>query len=647
MRVTGPLALGALLVLGCSGGTSSGVPRGTGGATKPSSSGGTSGLSTTSSASTGGRVTVSSEGTGGATSSQGGKVGTDAAQGGAGGALQGGKTGTTSASGGAAGSTPSQGGSAGSIPAYGGSTGTPFDAGMGKGGTVGTGGGGPALVGSGGASGSGGTVSSTSPCQYECTDFCLNAGGVVMPGTCTKTGYVCCNIEASPVGTAATGTQYFIDATGGNDNNDGSSETKAWKSLTKIKGAGIYNLKRGSVWASTGAVSISNATIRPYGTGPRPVINGKSIKPPTTLATVVLTGKAVLDGVKVTSDGGFGAFINGDTNEIHNVEVDGTGTGALMGIGIAGSNNKVMGCYIHDLTVNTGDTGDVNSSGGAEGIVSFAGSHIEAGFNTVARAHCANKTLGGDEGGCTEIIMNPLFGLSMEDIKYHHNLCIDTVGLFESCQGTGDVGFDPTKKPGTIKDVTVSYNVVIDSKWMYLAQTVNTIHKNVIFEHNSIIHGPRNNKQWAPDAMSHWYMFGMMFSSSNGTTVSDSLTGDQIINRNNLFVEPYSKEDLFIGVTSAHNNNLFSPSTVSLEKRWKLDATEQKVDDPGLVDVFHLSATSPAIDKASTTSVFNTDFYGNAPCGAGPDIGAVEYCPNAASKARSDEVAKYLQLNAK
>ena len=498
---------------------------------------------------------------------------------------------------------------------------------------------------SGGAAGNGGTTADAGPCAFECTDFCLNAGGTVMPGSCSKAGYVCCNIEASP--NTATGTQYYIDSKNGLDSNDGTSESKAWKSVTKIKAAGVYNLKRGSVWDMTGAISISNSTIRPYGTGPRPIINGKSIKPPTTLATVVLTGKAVLDGVKVTSDGGFGAFINGDNNEIRNVEVDGTGTGALMGIGIAGSNNKVMRCYIHDLTVNTGDTGDVNSSGGAEGIVSFAGSHIEAGYNTVARAHCANKTLGGDEGGCTEIIMNPLFGLTMEDIKYHHNLCIDTVGLFESCQGTGDVGFDPTKKPGTIKDVTVAYNVVLDSKWMYLAQIVNTIHQNVIFEHNSIINGPRNNAQWATDPMSHWYMFGMMFSASNGVAVSDSLTAAQIIDRNNLFWEPYSKEDLFIGVTSGHNNNLFGPSTVNLEKRWTLASTERKVDDLGLVNVFHPSATSPAVDKASNEGIYDTDFYGNAKCGSAPDIGAVEYCPDAASKARSDEIAKYLELNSK
>jgi hypothetical protein len=634
---------------------------GTGGksqnASSTSSSGAnTGGASAKSSTSTGGTTTDSNTSAGGTTS------GTDTSMGG-----------TTSSSTQAGGTTSKAGTGAGGTTskASTGSGGTTSKASTGSGGitskvTTGTGGttskastgtGGTTSKaststggsGDGGNGGTGGTTTaSTGPCEYECTDFCLNAGGEVMPGTCSKAGYVCCNVNSKEI--TVTGKEFYIDNDKGSDNNDGSSPEKAWKSVTKIKSAtsgSVVSLKRGSVWQTSGAISVNNLTVRPYGEGPRPVVNGTNIVVPQSLATIVLTGKAVLDAVKVTSDSGFGAYINGDNNEIRNVEVDGSGTAALMGIGILGDNNKVMGCYVHDLTVNTGDTGDVNSSGGAEGIVSFGGDHIEAAYNTVARAHCANKTLGGDEGGCTEIIMNPQFGLTMTDIKYHHNLCVDTVGLFEACQGTGQAGFDPTKNPGTITDVTVAYNVVVDSKWMYLLQIVNTIHKNVVFEHNSIIHGPRNNTQWSTDAMSHYYMWGMMFSASNGTSVSDSLTADQLIVRNNLFTEPYSKENLFIGVTSGHNNNLFSPSTAKLESRWTLAATEKKVDDVGLVDVFNLTATSPAVDKASTEGLYTTDFYGNAPCGSAPDIGAVEYCENAATKGKSDEIARYLELNAK
>lgn len=527
--------------------------------------------------------------------------------------------------------------------------------GSGSGGSTGTG-----TSSAGGNTATGGTSSTgndtgtepevnSGPCEYECTDFCLNNGGTKMSGTCSKSGDVCCNFEADV--TTATGKEFFIDAAG-NDSNDGTSPDKAWKSLTKIKDAGtgaVVNLKRGSVWETKGAINVTNQTLRPYGKGPRPIVHGKSIIVPQSLGTIVLKGKAVLDGVKVTSDQGFGAYIYGDDNVIRNVEVDGSDTGALMGIGIVGNNNEVTNCYVHDLTTDTGDTGDVNSSGGAEGIVVFGGSHINVGHNTVARAHCKNETLGGDEGGCTEIIMNPLFfntyGEVVEDVQFHHNLCVDTVGLFESCQGTGEVGFDPTKNPGTIRDITVAYNVVLDSKWMYLAQIVNTIHEKVVFEHNTIIHGPRNDTQWADNAMSHEYMFGMVFSASNNTSVSDSLSADQILVRNNMFWEPFTKEAVMIGVTSGHSNNLFGPSTITLEKRWTLAATEKKVDDLGLVDVFHPTSDSPAVDKGLAGGVFDKDFYGNGTCGSAPDIGAVEYCEDDPAKAKSQEIVKYLELN--
>ena len=199
-----------------------------------------------------------------------------------------------------------------------------------------------------------------------------------MPGTCSNPGHVCCNIEADEV--SATGSEFYIDANAGNDTNDGTSPQTAWKTLSKIGSASsgaVVNLKRGSVWNTSGAIDLTNVTVRPYDQGPRPAIHGTNIVVPQSLGTIVLKGNAILDAVRVTSDQGFGLYIHGDNNIIRNSEVDGSDTGALMGIGVVGNDNEVTNCYIHDLTVNTGDTGDVNSSGGAEGIVIFAGSHIE------------------------------------------------------------------------------------------------------------------------------------------------------------------------------------------------------------------------------------------------------------------------------
>ena len=182
---------------------------------------------------------------------------------------------------------------------------------------------------------------------------------------------------------------------------------------------------------------------------------------------------------------------------------------------------------------------------------------------------------------------------------------------------------------------------------MYLAEIVNTIHQNVVFEHNTIIHGPRSNTQWSTNPMGHEEMIGMFFSSdpTYGVSVSDNLTANEILIVNNMFWEPFTSEDVFIGYTSGHSNNLFGPSTISLEQRWVLDATEAKVDDLGLVDVFHPTATSPAVDQGSNENFFAEDFYGNAPCGSAPDIGAVEYCEGSAAQPRSEEIARYLELH--
>jgi hypothetical protein len=76
--------------------------------------------------------------------------------------------------------------------------------------------------------------------------------------------------------------------------------------------ATIVNLKRGGVWETTGAINVTNPTLRPYGKAARPFIKGKSIIVPQSLATVVLKGKSILDAVKVNSDQGFGAHINGN-----------------------------------------------------------------------------------------------------------------------------------------------------------------------------------------------------------------------------------------------------------------------------------------------------------------------------------------------
>ena len=76
-------------------------------------------------------------------------------------------------------------------------------------------------------------------------------------------------------------TQYYVDATGGSDGNDGLSRTTAWKTLNKIANtnftttAEIY-LKRGETWYEPLLINNDNITIDVYGVGTLPVVDGST-----------------------------------------------------------------------------------------------------------------------------------------------------------------------------------------------------------------------------------------------------------------------------------------------------------------------------------------------------------------------------------
>ena len=72
---------------------------------------------------------------------------------------------------------------------------------------------------------------------------------------------------------------YYVDATSGNDVNDGRSPAAAWKTLAKVNGysfsAGdIILFKRGEVWRETLTVPGDNLTFGAYGGGGKPIITG-------------------------------------------------------------------------------------------------------------------------------------------------------------------------------------------------------------------------------------------------------------------------------------------------------------------------------------------------------------------------------------
>src|SRR5690348_8037188 len=82
----------------------------------------------------------------------------------------------------------------------------------------------------------------------------------------------------------ADGVTYYIDAINGNDSSNGTSESTAWKSLTKVNNKTNFQpgdhilFKSGGSWSGSLKLKSSGAEGNPivigkYGDGPTPIIN--------------------------------------------------------------------------------------------------------------------------------------------------------------------------------------------------------------------------------------------------------------------------------------------------------------------------------------------------------------------------------------
>ena len=130
---------------------------------------------------------------------------------------------------------------------------------------------------------------------------------------------------------------YYVDATLGNDNNDGLSENSAWNTLTMVNGQ-VYKpgdkvlLKTGEVWNGQLEIHARGTenypvVISSFGTGDKPIINGKGEKDytlllnnahHTTVKDLELTNKGTLE-----KGNRFGVLINADnTGPIYNTTVE-------------------------------------------------------------------------------------------------------------------------------------------------------------------------------------------------------------------------------------------------------------------------------------------------------------------------------------
>jgi len=413
---------------------------------------------------------------------------------------------------------------------------------------------------------------------------------------------------------------YYVDPAG-NDSGAG-TEADPWATLGPVGSlrSGTAYLKRGGSWE--GSLSVRGITVSVYDTGARPVVT------PTAGGTgfgggVSVSGNACLEGVMVNGSGSQGITISGSGNVVKDCEIDGRVGTYQLGFGVTGTGNLIIGNYVHHLSAMSGDSGDMNTSGGAEAYM-VMGSNNEIAYNSASEAHGENATLGGEEGGCYEIV-NGRASSTIEDVYFHHNYCERSVGLFEACSGNFQGTDKIQENHGIIKNVVLAYNLSVDAMWLYLLQPVNTDFYNMVFEHNTIIHTPKNDSDFVQAARNS---FGLQVNQDAGYT--GYLSEGSIIVRNNIFYVTAAGAGrvggAFMGDVPAadHYNNLFA----GVRAGWTLGAGEVEVDDPGLTADYRLAQGSPAIDAGSNQAWQQwTDYDGNAvPLGAARDLGASEFC---------------------
>lgn len=378
----------------------------------------------------------------------------------------------------------------------------------------------------------------------------------------------------------AAGNTFYIDCNAGSDSNNGTTQTTAWKSLTKINGAGAgdtVSLKKGCNWDGGVVISTSGVTVNTYGTGAAPTIqngNGPHV--------IDLQGSNItLDGLAVHNAprAGIESAEGTSSNIIKNVEMYNVG----FGVELFGSKHKVLNSYAHDLHM-------VNNTQGGDDDYGAVGYNLIGHDMEVAYSRCINCTAPsydyGYDGGFVEIWK---YG---DNTNVHHNYAENTRGFFE-------LGSDSASDHAN--NIKVHHNVIYNTWITLVAHSGNNFSisvNNMQFDNNTIVQNGGNDGQiWFP-----------------------GVTPEKLLMRNNIF--SLSGGNMGSDTNFTHTNNLYFGAN-------SLGGAGEKTGDPQFVNAgakdFRLKAGSTAIDAGANLG-YTSDYDNKTiPAGGAPDMGAFEY----------------------
>ena len=448
---------------------------------------------------------------------------------------------------------------------------------------------------------------------------------------------------------------YYVDATNGNDDNDGLSQSTAWKTISKVNSSSfepgnIVLFKRNETWHETLIVPNSGEPGKPitfgsYGEGEKPIIDGKG-----SLREGIMAGDNKLEGnekdyitiedfyIKNTILFGIDG-VNTDHLTVRNCLIENIGPGikrwdnVATGIGLIHetTNALIESNIIHDIFI----WDDMKGEGIYIGACPPDNPHAEANNNTVRNNEIYNVNVG--------MTVKVYAVKNIIEGNYVHHA--DNQGI----RVTG------SEEEGNI----VRYNFVTDCQWEGI-ETFNwaNISYNIVKNcfAGVIIIGPTGQGTGWMDAGDDNVVYnnvfynnvvGISLYNANGTITSDNIIKNNIISEcyatilfdENITAKQHSTDyrNIFNYNSYFHSSNLMFRNglpeldfgqwsalhggdnySITIDPQF-ISSSFQKDED------FKLQSTSPCIN-AGTDVGLTQDFSGNpVPQGHGFDIGAYEY----------------------
>ncbi len=418
------------------------------------------------------------------------------------------------------------------------------------------------------------------------------------------------------------GTTYYLDCNAGNDGNNGTSESVAWKSLTKASNATLQAgdgllLKRGCSWNGTltiaeSGTSANNIIVGAYGSGNLPIIQSNvddSVEVNLTGSYIIVENIYAKGIAPSTESGcsnnpkghvvGFQFGSSSHHNTIQNVEASGNYAGAYIRLG--SNNNKILNSNFHDnimmSPLDSGGSGDA----GAFGVL-LHGADNEVAFNTFSGQDACSYDYTRD-GADVEIYRG-------KRNNVHHNVGSNSDAFAE-------LGGDSTKA----EDNTLAYN-----------KFTSTLSQSIFL----VLRGSGDGFGPTPGTKVYNNTVYLTGGSSQGVVCYAGCSSSILIMKNNI-LWAHSKA-IYADASFGESNNIYwktggSPTV----QGFTIDSSSKKAD-PQFVNTgtdFHLKSTSPAKDAGSSESVtagYTSDLDNvTVPTGSAPDIGAYEYSSTSAS----------------